>query len=101
MCATRAQVVNVAGVAISGNTFKANAGCPRSLANYAAPYYLVNVTGLVGSVLAAPAMPIEETASVSLWVDVTTVSGGYATTPPALAGALLGAQAVAGSHTRT
>ena len=101
MCAPRAQVVSVAGAAISGNTFKVNAGCPRSLANYAAPYYLVNVTGLVGSVPAAPAMPVQETAGVSLWVDVTTVSGGYATTPPALAGALLGAQADGRSHTRT
>ena len=95
------QVVNVAGIAISGNTFKKNAGCPRSLANYDAPYYLVNVTGLVGSVAAAPVMPVRETANVSLWVAVTAISGGFATTPPAATGgAVLGVQAV-GSHTRT
>lgn len=95
------QVVNVAGIAISGNTFAKSANCPRSLANYDVPYYLVNVTGLVGSVAAAPAMPVQETANVSLWVAVTAVSGGLATTPPAAFGApLLGVQA-AGMHTRT
>jgi hypothetical protein len=54
------------------------AGCPRNLANYAAPYYLVNVTGLVGSVPAAPPVP-PAAAITGAWGEVTAVTGGNAT----------------------
>ena len=66
------------GLTIAGNALTLGPGCQRSLANYAAPYYLVNVTGLVGSVPAAPPLP-PDAPITGVWGEVTAVSGGNAT----------------------
>lgn len=110
------------GLTIAGNTLSKGAGCQRSLVNFAAPYYLVNVTGLVGSVSAAPPAPPDAAAVTGAWGEAASVSGANATAdideldealppPPAAAiavpgeasaadGAALGAQQ-AGSGTLT
>ena len=45
---TPIQVFNVNGITFRNNSFATDSNCARSVANYAAPIYLVNCTNVVG-----------------------------------------------------
>lgn len=53
---TPIQIFNVNGITLTNNTFATDTNCARSVANYAQPIYLVNVTNVVGVTAAATAV---------------------------------------------
>ncbi|BDA44754.1 hypothetical protein COCOBI_06-2320 [Coccomyxa sp. Obi] len=52
---TPMQIFNVNGITLTNNTFAIDSNCAHSVANYAQPIYLVNVTNVVGVTKAAAA----------------------------------------------